>query len=68
MQEFHKNKTTAKNVGFYSDDLLEPMSFTDVGMATDCIVLISYPDYEDDIECCSGVIEEFRHYRFHTCK
>ena len=42
------------------------MAFTDVGMATDGVVLVGDPDDEDDVERRRRVVEEFGHDRLHT--
>ena len=42
------------------------MSLGDTGVTAYGIVLISHPYYEDDIERCRGVVEEFRHNGLHT--
>lgn len=44
------------------------MSFSYGSMAADCVVLVRDPDYQDDIERRSRVVEELRHNRLHTCK
>ena len=41
------------------------MALTDVGMATDGVVLVGDPDDEDDVERRRRVVEELRHDRLH---
>ena len=42
------------------------MSLADVCVATYGIILVCYPDNQDDVEGSGGVIEELRHDGFHT--
>ena len=42
------------------------MAFTDVGMATDGVVLVGDPDDEDDVKRRRSVVEKLRHDRLHT--
>lgn len=44
----------------------EPVALACVGVAADSVVLIRQPHDEDDIECCSCVIEKLRHDGFHS--
>lgn len=43
------------------------MPFGDRRVATDCVILIRDPHNQDDVERGGGVVEELRHYGFHTC-
>lgn len=42
------------------------MPFRDVCVAADNVVLVGYPDDENDIEGCGAIVEKFRHDRFHS--
>lgn len=50
----------------HSQPLPEPVPLAGVGVAADGVVLVGQPNDEDDVECSCGVIEELRHYGFHT--
>ena len=43
------------------------MSFADVGVAADGVVLVSDPDDQNDVEGGGCVIEELGHDRLHAC-
>lgn len=44
----------------------EPVSFTDVGMATDGVILVSNPHNQDDVECRRRVVKKLGHYSLHS--
>ena len=50
------------------EDIPEPMAFACVGVAADCIILVSQPNNENDVESCGCVIEKLRHDSFHPCE
>ena len=42
------------------------MSFADVGVTADGVVLVGNPHGEDDVERCGCVVEELGHDGFHS--
>lgn len=51
-----------------SRHLPQPMTFGDCSVATDRVVLVSYPHDEDYVKCSCGVVKELRHDRLHACR
>ena len=45
----------------------QPVAFANARVTTDCVVLVTHPHRQNDVErgCC--VVEELRHYGFHSC-
>lgn len=44
------------------------MPFGDRSVAADCVILVSDPYNQDDVERSGCVVKELRHYSLHTCQ